>query len=399
MIERKVSHILFLTDTISRMHARRSVKTILILAANPTDTARLRLDKEEREISDSLTLARKRDYFDLKKRSAVRDRDIRRALLNNDPQIVHFCGHGYGLNGLAVEADDGTTHLFPTETLAELFKLFTNQVECVVLNACFSEVQAMAISRHIPYVIGMSQDIGDRTAIEFAVGFYDALGAGRTYPEAYQFGCNAIAAHKVSEALIPRLYAQQEPVHFLPSTFRPPQVPPQQNTDAQNSDAQSSNQFSPKFRNPQPITRISSGTRFNPKPLSPKIFIQKAWWLMVLVLAAWIMTGIKAADAGEQFQDPTVEFLAYGGLAGAFSGFCGGWALRRLNPATSWDQALLTSIIGFLAGALLWLTLAKLYMALIPGGLRSGSVGLGLSVGIVVVGCIYWVARRSQGKG
>jgi len=29
-------------------------------------------------------------------------------------------------------------------------------------------------------------------AIEFAVGFYDALGAGKTVPQAFEFGCNAI---------------------------------------------------------------------------------------------------------------------------------------------------------------------------------------------------------------
>jgi hypothetical protein len=33
-------------------------------------------------------------------------------------------------------------------------------------------VQAEAIVKHIPYVIGMSKAIGDKAAIEFAVGFY-----------------------------------------------------------------------------------------------------------------------------------------------------------------------------------------------------------------------------------
>ncbi|MBW4516789.1 MAG: CHAT domain-containing protein [Timaviella obliquedivisa GSE-PSE-MK23-08B] len=379
------------------MHARSSVKTILILAANPTDTARLRLDQEEREIDDSLILARKRDYFDLKKRSAVKERDIRRALLRNEPQIVHFCGHGYGLDGLAVETDDGKTHLFPTEALAELFKLFKNQVECVVLNACFSEVQARAISQHIPYVVGMSQDIGDRTAVEFAVGFYDALGAGRTYREAYQFGCNAIATHKVSEALIPKLYAQQEPVDPLPFRSKPPQTQSASPQPYRNN--QGSNQPSSGFRPPRSPARISLPTQRNAKSLSFKIFIQKAWWLMALVLAAWLMTGLEAADAEDQLQSPIFRFLSYGALAGAVSGICGGWTLRRLNSATPLHQVLLGLIIGSLAGALLWLMIAELYMTLIPGGLRSGSGGLGLSVGVAIIGCIYGVARRSQAKG
>lgn len=32
----------------------------------------------------------------------------------------------------------------------------------------------------------MSQAIGDRAAIEFTVGFYDALGAGRSFEDAYK---------------------------------------------------------------------------------------------------------------------------------------------------------------------------------------------------------------------
>ena len=34
--------------------------------------------------------------------------------------------------------------------------------------------------------------IKDKAAIEFSVGFYDALGAGRSIEDAFAFGCNAI---------------------------------------------------------------------------------------------------------------------------------------------------------------------------------------------------------------
>ena len=56
-----------------------------------------------------------------------------------------------------------------TEALAGLFALFASSVECVVLNACYSAVQAEAIAEHIPHVIGMSQAISDQAAMEFAV--------------------------------------------------------------------------------------------------------------------------------------------------------------------------------------------------------------------------------------
>ena len=52
--------------------------------------------------------------------------------------------------------------------------------------------QAAAINKHINYVIGMQKEISDKAALEFAVGFYDALGAGKSLEEAFKFGCNAI---------------------------------------------------------------------------------------------------------------------------------------------------------------------------------------------------------------
>lgn len=181
-------------------------RTILILASSPTNAAKLRLDKEIREIDAGLQRAKQREQFTLRQKWAVRPEDLRRALLDFIPQIVHFCGHGSGDRGLVLENDSGNAQLVPTNALASLFKLFANQgVECVVLNACYAEVQAEAISQHINYVVGMSDEISDDAAVKFAVGFYDALGAGRSYEDAYEFGCNAIALEGIPEELTPVL--------------------------------------------------------------------------------------------------------------------------------------------------------------------------------------------------
>lgn len=181
-------------------------RTLLILASSPTNTARLRLDKEVREIDEGLRRAKQREHFSLQQKWAVRPDDLRRALLDFNPQIVHFCGHGSGDKGLVLENDAGNAQFVPTNALASLFELFANQgVECIILNACYAEVQAEAISQHINYVVGMSDEISDNAAIKFAVGFYDALGAGRSYDDAYKFGCNAIALEGIPEELTPVL--------------------------------------------------------------------------------------------------------------------------------------------------------------------------------------------------
>lgn len=88
--------------------------------------------------------------------------------------------------------------------------MFADKVECVVLNACYSEIQAKAIAQHIDYVIGMSKEIGDAAAIEFAVGFYDALGNGREVEFAYKYGCSAIHMAGMGEHLTPKLFKKED---------------------------------------------------------------------------------------------------------------------------------------------------------------------------------------------
>ena len=179
------------------------MKKILILTANPKNTDKLRLDEEVREIQAGLERAQKRDQFEIVTRWALRVDDLRRALLDHEPQIVHFSGHGAGEHGLALENSSGQMQLVSTESLARLFKLFKDTIECVVFNACYSEAQAEAIHQHIDCLVGMNKAIGDRAAIEFAVGFYDALGAGKSYEVAYEFGCSAIDLEGIPESLTP----------------------------------------------------------------------------------------------------------------------------------------------------------------------------------------------------
>ncbi|MBE9226070.1 AAA-like domain-containing protein [Phormidium sp. LEGE 05292] len=183
----------------------RKKKTILFLAANPKNTSPLSLEQEVKEIEHGLQRAKKRHNFQLEKELAVTPRDMQRAVLGFNPEIVHFAGHGAGEDGLAFEDGNQKIKLVSAKALASLFELFKDQVECVVLNACYSEVQAKAIAHHIPYVIGMKQAVGDNAAREFAVGFYDALGAGKTVEFAYKMGCVSISMAGIPEELTPIL--------------------------------------------------------------------------------------------------------------------------------------------------------------------------------------------------
>jgi hypothetical protein len=178
---------------------------ILFLTAEPNNTAGLRLQQELRDIEESLQLSQQREKFILKSGLSARVKDISQEILNFAPHIVHFSGHGVSTGELCFEDNSGKMQPVKPETLATLFDLVSNQVQCVVLNACYSEIQARAIVEHIPFVIGMNTAIGDQTAITFAVGFYKALWANRSPEEAYKFGKIELELHNIPEELTPIL--------------------------------------------------------------------------------------------------------------------------------------------------------------------------------------------------
>ena len=189
-----------------------SNNTILILAANPKNTAPLRLDREIREIDEGLRLANKREQYRLEQKWAVRSRDFYRAILDYQPNFVHFCGHGAGEDGIVLEDDTGKMALVQTNALASMFKLFAKKgVECVILNACYSEVQAEAIIQYVNYVVGMNRAVGDRAAVAFAVAFYDAIAAGYEVEEAFELGCSQMMSFGENE--IPVLKKKRLPKH------------------------------------------------------------------------------------------------------------------------------------------------------------------------------------------
>ena len=178
---------------------------VLFLTADPTDTSRLRLGQEAREIREKLQLSKHRDRFAFNERWSVRPVDISQAMLDLQPQIVHFSGHGTSNGAICFENQIGKIQPVNPEALSSLFEQFAEQVKVVVLNACYSEQQAEAISEQVDYVIGMNKSITDMASIAFSIGFYQAIGAGRNISDAYKLGVTQIRLQGIDEHEIPVL--------------------------------------------------------------------------------------------------------------------------------------------------------------------------------------------------
>jgi hypothetical protein len=168
---------------------------VLFIAANPSGTERLRLDREHRTILEAVRLSRHRDQLEVEIRQAATVHDLRRELLDRSYDVVHVSSHGER-EGLILEGESGEEIQIPQHALARLFSLYAEphgRLKCVVLNACWSVTTGTSTAMEVPVTIAMQGPVGDRAAIEFSRGFYDGLGAGLGFVEAYEQGCSCVA--------------------------------------------------------------------------------------------------------------------------------------------------------------------------------------------------------------
>ena len=185
---------------------------VLLVLANPAGTDMLALGREERIIREAIQLSKYRDNINLHTLPAATITDIRRALLNENYRIVHISGHGT-LSGLILEDEQGSRAVVKQTALASLFQdkgKARKDLECILLNACYSIEQGSLISLSTPYTIGMEGPIADKAAIEFSRGFYDAIGANEEIDIAFDEGCRSVASAAAGARFVAKIIRKGE---------------------------------------------------------------------------------------------------------------------------------------------------------------------------------------------
>ena len=178
---------------------------ILFMAANPTDTASLAIDKEVREIEAKIWATKHRDNLQLISKWAVRPDDPLQAFNQHRPHLVHFSSHGSESEEIILVDAEGTPKPVSKAALVSLFRTLKDNIRVVVFNACFSKPQAEAIIEHIDCVIGMNAAIGNAAAITFAASFYRAIGFGHSVQAAFEQGITALLLEGIPEENTPQL--------------------------------------------------------------------------------------------------------------------------------------------------------------------------------------------------
>lgn len=157
---------------------------VLVVFANPRGTAQLKLQQEERVIREAVRGGKARDSISLDTRHATTVDDLRRALLDDGYQVLHFSGHG-DFDALLFENEQGKKLDSPLDAIAALVRHHPS-IKCVILSACNSTAALNAPIAEI--TIGMDNPVDDSAAIEFSRGFYDAIAAGKSYDDAINEG-------------------------------------------------------------------------------------------------------------------------------------------------------------------------------------------------------------------
>ncbi|MFD0272346.1 CHAT domain-containing protein [Kitasatospora sp. NPDC127111] len=161
---------------------------ILCLLAGPVGEPALRLGEELRRIMRAVDASAGR--LELTVQPAARIADLLPLLRRARPDLLHFAGHGTALDGLVFEDAEGLPATLPIEALAGALAAF-GRLECVLLSCCWSAGHSGVLAARSRLAIGSEAELGDRAAVEFSAGFYDALAAGSTPARAY---AEAVAA-------------------------------------------------------------------------------------------------------------------------------------------------------------------------------------------------------------
>lgn len=210
-----------------RRRRPRSVRNlILFLAVNADGTSQLALDQECAAIESELRMTPHHEDFEFCSKWSVSVDEMARHLMQLQPSIIHFSGHGACNNlvrgrfssrvgsfdiptsadgGICLKHERGGTQIVTARALTMMIRSSVASARLVVLNSSYSDSQAGELCTAVDCVIGMAGAIRDDDACSFAVGFYRALGNRRSVGNALEHAVATLAAKQLANEHLPRL--------------------------------------------------------------------------------------------------------------------------------------------------------------------------------------------------
>jgi len=159
---------------------------VLLLATNQWRVAHMRLTNELRLIREKIQISRYKNSFDLLWQPGARITDIGERLIEDNPDIIYFSGHGTASEGIILEDDSDNRKAMNVDQLTAVLRNLKQNLRLVIFNVCYSKHFAEALSQEVDYAIGMDETIDDEAAGTFAASFFYTLASGKSVNEAFQ---------------------------------------------------------------------------------------------------------------------------------------------------------------------------------------------------------------------
>ena len=209
-----------LIKEVDKLKEAKEKINILFIASNPDiefvdddgntkQKQKLKLEKEAREIHESIQKSLKRDSISFETRWATRVTDLIQFINEVNPTILHFSGHGTSDGKLVFQDNNDKPKLLSMDALVELINASSDNLRLVVLNNCFSSIISEKIVDNIEASIGMNNSIGDQAAIVFSSQLYSSIGFGLSLEKAFQQAIVALKLYEISEEQTPQLYISE----------------------------------------------------------------------------------------------------------------------------------------------------------------------------------------------
>ncbi len=205
-----LSHYLDLPLPQNRIRRRKDPLDMLIIIANPEDQYPLNPDEWEKIITTALYKPLKAKKIKIRTIKRATRREISKALLKQQPDIVQFVGHGIYRSGKGylalVDEKTGKTWELDDERFASLFLGSDDHLGLVSLATCesaktdspkgFLGIAPKIVQRGVPAVVAMRYRVLISTAEIFLEEFYNALAENKPVDWAIQWARNQVSLDK-----------------------------------------------------------------------------------------------------------------------------------------------------------------------------------------------------------
>lgn len=201
-----ISRYLNLPAPKSKIRLKKNKLNLLLIISNPIDQIRLDPDEWEYKITKALAVPIKKNLISITPITYATRKKIAETLLEQQPDIIQFVGHGIYLNNQGflalVDNKTGGTWQVTDELFAAIFLTSNNRLGLVSLATCesaksdspqgFLGIAPKIVQKGVPAVVAMQYCIKVKSALLFIEEFYQAIAARKPVDWAVHYARNQV---------------------------------------------------------------------------------------------------------------------------------------------------------------------------------------------------------------